>query len=95
MKVTLSRDAVREAREAREWYQNAAENLAMEFDARLAAAIDQIRSAPLRWPIFKDSVRFRLLQQFPYTVFYRVHDDEIFVVAIAHSKRRPGYWSRR
>lgn len=32
--------------------------------------------------------------RFPYLVFYVVTGD-VTVLAVAHAKRRPGYWSRR
>jgi hypothetical protein len=40
-------------------------------------------------------VRFVKLRNFPYVVFYAVLDGEVLVVALAHTKRRPGYWRRR
>jgi hypothetical protein len=35
------------------------------------------------------------VRRFPYLVFYAVAPEEIRVVAIAHAKRRPGYWRDR
>jgi hypothetical protein len=35
------------------------------------------------------------LKRFPCLVFFRILDDEIAVVAVAHEKRRPGYWTGR
>jgi hypothetical protein len=32
---------------------------------------------------------------FPYAVLYSIEDDYILIVAIAHGKRRPGYWRHR
>ena len=32
---------------------------------------------------------------FPYIVAYRVRRDDLYVVAIAHTSRRPGYWKYR
>ena len=32
---------------------------------------------------------------FPYVVAYRVRRDDLYVVAIAHTSRRPGYWKYR
>ena len=32
---------------------------------------------------------------FPYRIVYFVEDDLLTVVAVAHSKRRPGYWRDR
>jgi hypothetical protein len=36
-----------------------------------------------------------LLKRYPYAVIYRELDDLIWVVAVAHGKRRPGYWKSR
>ena len=38
--------------------------------------------------------RFRL-SRFPYIVFYLELDDTIWVAAVAHTSRRPGYWRDR
>jgi len=32
---------------------------------------------------------------FPYSVIFQDKDDNILVVAVAHAKRRPGYWLKR
>ena len=32
---------------------------------------------------------------FPYTVAYRIREQDIYIVAVAHAKRRPGYWKNR
>ena len=32
---------------------------------------------------------------FPYVVAYRVRPNDLYVVAIAHTSRRPGYWKER
>ena len=35
------------------------------------------------------------LRRFPCSVIYRIDGDQLRVVAIAHQRRRPGYWSGR
>ena len=32
------------------------------------------------------------LQRFSYNLIYRVRDDEVVIVAVAHKRRRPDYW---
>ena len=32
---------------------------------------------------------------FPYYVAYRIREHDLYVVAIAHTSRRPGYWKDR
>lgn len=36
-----------------------------------------------------------LLRRFPYQIVYRLKPDDVVVVAVAHLKRRPGYWKNR
>jgi len=36
-----------------------------------------------------------LSQEFPYAVVYLEQPDRVWIVAIMHLKRRPGYWRKR
>lgn len=36
-----------------------------------------------------------LLSRFRYSVVYMIRPDEVWIVAVAHQRRRPGYWRRR
>ena len=40
-------------------------------------------------------VRRKSLARFPYSVLYTVDPDVLYIVAVAHQKRRPNYWLRR
>ena len=40
-------------------------------------------------------MRRLLVKRFPYQLIYRVEGDEIVIYAVAHQKRRPGYWRKR
>jgi toxin ParE1/3/4 len=39
--------------------------------------------------------RFAVLDRFPFAVPYQIKREEIVILALAHTSRRPGYWSRR
>lgn len=55
-----------------------------------------IRERPAAWARWKGTdIRRRILRQFPYSIFYIVEDDNVVIIAIAHHKRRPGYWLPR
>jgi plasmid stabilization system protein ParE len=55
-----------------------------------------IRQWPGRWPRRQNTeIRRKLLRRFPYTIFYVVDAEAVVIVAIAHQKRRRGYWKRR
>jgi hypothetical protein len=34
-------------------------------------------------------------KKFPYLLIYKVKEDCIFILAVAHGKRKPGYWESR
>ncbi len=34
-------------------------------------------------------------KKYPYTIFYRLTPRRIRIVAVAHHKRKPGYWKQR
>jgi toxin ParE1/3/4 len=40
-------------------------------------------------------VRVWHVEGFPYNIVYALNGDEVFIVAIAHHRRRPGYWRSR
>jgi plasmid stabilization system protein ParE len=35
------------------------------------------------------------VKRFPYSVFYRLREDHVRILAVAHQKRRPFYWRKR
>lgn len=40
-------------------------------------------------------MRRYVFPRFPFSLVYRLRDHEVEVVAVAHGKRRPGYWQPR
>jgi len=43
-----------------------------------------------------DRHRFYLLKQYPFQVIYRqAPEEQLLIAAVAHTSRRPGYWSER
>jgi hypothetical protein len=35
------------------------------------------------------------LKRFPFALLYRVDGERLRIIAVAHRRQRPGYWSRR
>jgi len=87
--------AVKEAREAYLWYLRRSASAGKRFQVALESAIAQIVEFPDRWPAYLHGTRYRLLRRFPYVVVYRLVANQLQVVAVAHGRRRPGYWRRR
>jgi len=95
MRVRLHPEARAELREARKWYFERSPLSATAFAHAVDNAVSQIVEAPTRYPMAEHGTRKFVLQRFPFNVFYRQDETEIIIVAVAHQKRRPGYWSNR
>jgi len=91
----LHPEAIKEARAAREWYSARNAETAEAFTAELDTAIHMIDEAPRRWPRYLGETRRYLLRRFPFFVVCREPNGRIEILAIAHARRRPGYWLRR
>ncbi len=93
--VEVLPDAEAEAREAFLWYFDRSPMAADAFRGELFDAIDSLAGAARDWPQDEDGTRHYHLRHFPYTVMYEVIGQNVTVLAIAHQRRRPGYWQDR
>ena len=81
--------------DAQAWYEERSLFAASAFLRELSTAIQRIGQTPYAFPLADAGTRRILLDRFPFTIYYRVTADAVVVVAVAHQKRRPGYWSSR
>ena len=84
-------EALEEAEAAARWYAERSVTAAAAFSSELDAAESAIARLPEAWPPFDHGTRRYLLQRFPFSV----EDRRILIVAVAHARRRPGYWQAR
>jgi plasmid stabilization system protein ParE len=95
MRVSFHPAAAAEVERAQAWYEERSVLAAAGFLQELTRAVQRIRAAPERYPIAEHGTRRILLEQYPFSAFYAMRREEIFIVAVAHHKRRPGYWTDR
>ncbi|MBL8380700.1 MAG: type II toxin-antitoxin system RelE/ParE family toxin [Burkholderiales bacterium] len=95
LSVRLSDEAVVEARHAFAWYRERNPQAAGAFLKELDQAVESIANSPAAWPLYMEGTRRRLLRRFPFSLVYRVRTDHVEVIAVAHQRRRPGYWMER
>jgi toxin ParE1/3/4 len=87
--------AIVEARGVRRRYAHKSVALANRFMAALDDALARIANAPHSWPPYLHGTRVYRLRRFSYLVVYLELPGSLQVLALAHDKRRPGYWRRR
>jgi plasmid stabilization system protein ParE len=85
-------EAETEAREAFLWYFERSPLAADAFRTELFGAFDGLATTAGDWPHDEDGTRRYHLNHFPYTLVYEVEGSRVTVLAVAHQRRRPGYW---
>ena len=87
--------AIDEAREARDYYLSKSTAAEEAFRRELEHAVALIRERPEAWPPYVHGTRRFVLRRFPYSVIYRTDGTSSLIVAVAHAKRKPGFWRSR
>ncbi len=87
--------AADEAEAGERWYRERNETAATRFRRELDRAIGLIAERPEAAPPYVGNTRRFLLRRFPFFVVYRVFNQRVQIVAVAHARRRPQYWLQR
>jgi plasmid stabilization system protein ParE len=100
MSLRLHPEANAELAASAEWYERQQPGLGLAFSSAVFRALDTIGEQPDTWPEWPGvrhtpPIRRFILADFPFAVPYVVLEDRVVVLAVAHVRRRPGYWVRR
>ena len=77
------------------WYEEQQPGLGSELAEEVFAAIDRIRAFPGSGVPLSTGTRRALARRFPYGIIYHSDDQGIFILAVTHLARKPGYWRGR
>jgi toxin ParE1/3/4 len=100
VRVRLHPGAVADLTSAGDWYEGQVDGLGADLTEEVDAALRLISARPRVWPAWPGleerlDVRRFLLARFPFAIAFTLAPDEVVVLAIAHLRRRPGYWFGR
>jgi plasmid stabilization system protein ParE len=93
--LRIQSHAQEEINRAFNWYFERSPAAADAFLTEIDACLSQIADNPQLYPAFTKNTRRRVLSRFPYSVIFQQKEEIVLVVAVAHAKRRPGYWHGR
>ena len=103
-------DAAREAVRAVRHYTKLDPRVGDRFERVTLRVIDRIDETPRQFqrhglisvtgpswsgPLLVEVRKVMYLRPFPFVAFYYLREGEPHVLAFAHARRRPGYWSER
>ena len=81
--------------EAIEYHAAISVELGGRFDSEIQRLVGEVTQDPQRFFRFHPPVQRALSPEFPYSVVYLEQPVRVWIVAVMHAKRRPGYWKKR
>jgi plasmid stabilization system protein ParE len=95
MRYQFHPEALAEYDAAAAYYAACQPGLEIRFIDAVQAAIRRACEAPERSRKFDGDIRRCLVHVFPYAVLYSIEKGFIYIVAVTHCHREPGYWKER
>jgi plasmid stabilization system protein ParE len=95
MKVVVRSEARQELLAAQIWFETKSPGLGFEFARSTAAAVESALRNPFAYAEIEIGCRRILLRRFPYTLIYRIRNDELLLVAVFHQRRQLEAWRDR
>lgn len=94
MKVVFAAAAAEELDEAITWYEQRRSGLGKRLFDAVQFAVNRLREFP-HIGVARNGTRRLPIAGFPYALVFEVEESEIVIIAVAHQRRRPGYWRAR
>jgi plasmid stabilization system protein ParE len=95
MRIEFHPEATAELESSAAWYAERSATAVRGFLVAVDVAIRSIMADPTRFALSDDQHRHCGVPRFPFQIVFRVDGLSVVVVAIAHARRRPGYWQPR
>ncbi len=77
------------------YYEQKERGLGERFRASVEEAVQLISNIPAAGARWKHHTLRVFPKTFPYSIVYRVEQGQIIIFAVAHFRRKPGYWRER
>jgi len=97
MNLRIHRLAVAEIDREVDYYESRHVGLGGELEDEIDAAFSLIVQFPEAAPQWRDRPdrRVAVLDRFPFRIPCQITPEDIVILALAHTSRRPDYWARR
>ena len=94
-RVGFHPEAQDEFASAARFYEDQQHGLGLDFTQSIRRTYERLLESPAAGAPFGRRLRRVLVPKFPYGLLYRVEADRIYIIAVMHLHRRPGYWRSR
>jgi plasmid stabilization system protein ParE len=95
MRIDFHPEATSELEESANWYGERSRVAERGFLLGVESAIRKVENDPKRFPHLDARHQACSVEAYPFQIIFRDDGGRIFIIAVAHAKRRPGYWRDR
>ncbi len=95
MRYEFHPEAEVELTESAARYETEVPGLGLQFGAEIARVIELLLERPDLGAPVDGEIRHFVLRRFPFSVIYVTVGSLLYVLAVAHGGRSPGYWASR
>ena len=95
MKAEFHTEAEEEFIEASQFYNLRVPGLGDRFISEVEGTLVLLVDKPRIGQRMDEVFRRVVVDKFPYSLIYSIEPEKIWILAVAHQRRRPGYWRNR
>ena len=95
MRIDFHPAALQELIDSARYYETRLPGLGTDFKSEVDRSLDRLNVNPDIGVVVEAPYRRLLLDRFPFSVIYRTRGSILLILAVAHHRRRPGYWKGR
>ena len=95
VRVIFKPEAEADLADAYDWYEQRDAGLGAEFIRCVESCVHGIQRHPEMYPVVHKNVRQGITRRFPYSIFYFIENDTVYIVSVFHSSRDPSVWQER
>ena len=97
VRINYARGVRKEVDDAIDFYDRSRKGLGFQFLTEVESAVESLAVQPLRYACVRGPFRRCLVNRFPYAVIfsYEQSADQIYILAVMHTSRKPDYWFPR
>ena len=95
--IVYEAEAIEEVRRVGQWYREHRPEALERVFTRFRETVRRIEETPVGFPLYpgEPDIRRALVPRYPLAIVYILLGSEIHIIAVAHGRRRQGYWRER
>lgn len=95
MRIEFHTAALQELIDSARYYESKLPGLGVDFTSEVNRSLALLNENPEIGVVLEASYRRLLLDRFPFSLIYRTKGATLRILAVAHQRRKPGYWKGR